>query len=418
MNLGLKPGQTVAAMRRWWNMVLEEPYRVFFPLGVLAGVAGVMVWPLHYGGWLGFNPVDAHPRLVVGGFMGAFVLGFLGTAFPRLVGNRRWLAVEWLGLLALWLGVVANAWRGRVAEADGFFAVMVGVLMVGMVARWVFGHRDTPPPGFALAIAGLFGAVVSAACLAWEGGRWMGLVGVTWAKLWLFQGFLLLPLMGIGPYLLPRFLGQASSHSFDDSPSPPAGWWARVGSAVFWGVHIVASFALEVYGYPVLGQILRAVVIGVWFALETPVFRKAKAPSTGGNVARLALVGLMAGCASAALWPTARIGSLHLFFAGGLGLMTVTVATRVVLGHAGRHDLLSGNLKWLRWVAGLLVLAGATRMTSDFIPKVKESHHIYAAWTWAVASLVWLAFLARYFFRREDEGERPKSNCPRKKRSR
>jgi uncharacterized protein involved in response to NO len=395
-------------------MVLDEPYRVFFPLGMLAGMVGVMQWPLHYAQRLGFNPIDSHPRLMIEGFMGAFVLGFLGTAFPRLVGNRRWFALEWLVLLGLWLAVVVQAAVGRVPAADGTFAVLLVVLWLGLVGRWLLGGRDTPPPGFALAMAGLLGAAIAAGCLAWDRGLWLGLIGLTWAKLWLFQGFLLLPLMGIGPYLLPRFFGQPSSHSFDDSPRPPAGWWLRVGSAVFWGGHIVASFALEVYGYPLLGQVLRAIVIGVWFALETPLFRPAKTPSTGGNVVRLAIVGLIAGCLAAGLWPTARIGSLHLFFVSGLGLMTAAVAIRVVLGHAGQHQLLSGKMVWLRWVAGLIVLAATTRMSADFLPKVQISHYLYAAWTWALAAAIWLLVLAKYLFRNE-ENPKPRSNCPRRR---
>ena len=401
-------------MSRWWKMVLEEPHRVFFPLGMLAGIGGVMLWPLYYAKWLGFNPIDAHPRLMVEGMLGAFVLGFLGTSFPRLAGNRQWFALEWLALLGLWLAVVVNAATGRVPAADGTFAVLLVGLWLGLAGRWAVGRRDTPPPGFALAMAGVLGAAIAAACLAWDGGRWLGLIGVTWAKLWLFQGFLLLPLMGIGPYMLPRFFGHPSSHSFDDSPRPPAGWWPRVGSAVFWGLHIVASFALEVYGYPVLGQVLRAVVIGVWFAIETPVFRPAKTPSTCATVVRLAIIGLVAGCAAAGLWPAARIGSLHLAFAAGFGLMTVTVATRVVFGHAGRHDLLAGRVIWLRWIAGLLILAATTRMSADFLPKVQVSHHNYAAWTWALAGVIWLAIMARYLFRNEDD-PKPRSNCPRRR---
>ena len=128
---------------------------MFFPLGMLAGIGGVMLWPLYDGERLGFNPIDAHPRLMVEGFLGAFVLGFLGTAFPRLVGNRRWFAVEWLGLLGLWLGVVSQAAMGRVPAADGTFAVLLAVLWCGLAGRWAVGHRDTPPPGFALAMTGL-----------------------------------------------------------------------------------------------------------------------------------------------------------------------------------------------------------------------------------------------------------------------
>ena len=147
--------------------------------------------------------------------------------------------------------------------------------------------------------------------------------------------------------------------------------------------------------------LLRAGVILAWFALETPVLHRVKLATTPGTAVLWALHGLAAGCACAACWPSARIGSLHLFFIAGLGLIILTVGARVILGHAGRHDLLGGKIIWLRWMAGLLVLAAATRMSADFLPTVRVSHYIYAAWTWVIAALIWLTAMARYLYRRE-----------------
>jgi uncharacterized protein involved in response to NO len=87
------------------------------------------------------------------------------------------------------------------------------------------------------------------------------------------------------------------------------------------------------------------------------------------------------------------------FFVSGIGLVTLTVGVRVILGHAGRHDLSGGRIVWLRWIIGLLVLAALTRATSDFIPAVRITHHIYAAWTWAVAGIIWLGALSRFLLR-------------------
>ena len=68
----------------------------------------------------------------------------------------------------------------------------------------------------------------------------------------------------------------------------------------------------------------------------------------------------------------------------------------------------------MRWVTGLILLAATTRMSADFIAKVQVSHHIYAAWTWSIAALIWLGALAKYFFRNEDSAK-PKGQCPRRK---
>jgi uncharacterized protein involved in response to NO len=393
-------------------MVLEEPYRVFFPLGALAGIWGVLMWPLFYGGHLGFYPNEAHARIMIGGFIGAFAAGFLGTAFPRLAGARRWSGGEFVFILLCWFLAVAAWSRGSVRTGDVVFAVWLVAILTGMAARLLRGRRDIPPPGFVLVLAGLGGALVSALWLA--RGSFGSVEFWRFARLWYFQGFLLLPLMGIGPYLLPRFYGMPSRHSFDTSMTPPAGWWPRALASMVAGLCVIASFAIEAWGWPLVGQMARALVILGWFASETPLFRRAPQRTTPGAAIRWSVLSMAAGLACAAIWPYARIGSLHLFFVSGLGLVTMAVGARVILGHAGRHDLLGGKIVWLRWVFGLLLLAAATRMTSDFMPPVRVSHHIYAAWTWAAAASVWLLALGKFLLL-DESAPKPPRKCPRKR---
>lgn len=399
-------------MKRILIMLREEPYRIFFPLGMLASIWGVLMWPLLYDGGLKFYPGEAHTRIMIECFMGAFIAGFLGTAFPRVTGNRSWSWGEFLVILGLWCAMLASHSINDVKAGDAAFAAMLVALIATMAVRWIFGNRDTPPPGFILVFLGLIGAVLSAAFLSLETSP--SFVQWQWARLLLFQGFVLLPLMGVGPYLLPRFFGLSSSHSLDDSPSPPTGWWRKMWVSLAAALLILTTFALEVHGQPMIGQVLRAVVILAWFAMELPIFRRAKLSTTPGNTARWALAGLAAGCLCAALWPYARIGSLHLFFASGIGLITVAVGTRVILGHAGRHDLLGGKIVWLRWVTGLLILAATTRMSADFLPTIRISHHNYAAWTWALAGVVWLIALIPYLFQ-DEESAKPRTHCPRRR---
>jgi uncharacterized protein involved in response to NO len=399
-------------MNRIVGMIREEPYRLFFPLGMLASIWGVMMWPLLYGGWLKFYPGEAHTRIMIECFMGAFVAGFLGTAFPRMTGNRPWSWGEFGVILGLWCAMLASHSVGNVRAGDAAFAAMLVALIASLAVRWISGNRDTPPPGFVLVFVGLPGGALAAGFLALEPSP--SLVPWQWARLILFQGFLLLPLMGIGPYLLPRFFGMSSSHAFDDAPRPPAGWWRKMWAAASAGLLVLGSFALEVHVQPMAGQVLRALVIVAWFALELPLFRRANLSTTPGNAARWAIAGLAAGCLCAGLWPSARVGSLHLFFASGIGLVTLAVGTRVILGHAGRHDLLGGRILWLRWVTGLLILAATTRMSADFLPAIRVSHHLYAAWTWAIAGVVWLVALAPCLIR-DEESAKPRTHCPRRK---
>src|ERR1041385_2016503 len=68
-----------------WADVGREPFRVFFPEGVLAGIVGVSLWPLYFGHWTSFYPGQAHARIMAYGLFGGFIFGFLGTAMPRLL---------------------------------------------------------------------------------------------------------------------------------------------------------------------------------------------------------------------------------------------------------------------------------------------------------------------------------------------
>src|SRR5438046_1670354 len=72
----------------------REPFRVLFPAGLLAGIVGVMQWPLYFGGITHFYPGVLHARIMAFGMFGGFILGFLGTAMPRMLSVRPLLVAE------------------------------------------------------------------------------------------------------------------------------------------------------------------------------------------------------------------------------------------------------------------------------------------------------------------------------------
>ena len=61
-----------------------EPFRIFFPAGILIGMAGVALWPAYYFDRTAAYPSISHARLMIEGFMASFIIGFLGTAGPRI----------------------------------------------------------------------------------------------------------------------------------------------------------------------------------------------------------------------------------------------------------------------------------------------------------------------------------------------
>jgi uncharacterized protein involved in response to NO len=74
---------------------------------------------------------------------------------------------------------------------------------------------------------------------------------------------------------------------------------------------------------------------------------------------------------------------------GGFAAVTFAVATRVIFGHSGNLPLMSGRNRWL-WVAlGTMWFAMLTRISGDFLPKIRISHYAYGAAVWIIGVLIW-----------------------------
>ena len=64
------PEPAVSMNRSVCRIVGEEPFRIFFPLAVLAGIGGVAVWPLHHHGVIAVYPGFMHARLLTAALAG------------------------------------------------------------------------------------------------------------------------------------------------------------------------------------------------------------------------------------------------------------------------------------------------------------------------------------------------------------
>jgi hypothetical protein len=203
------------------------------------------------------------------------------------------------------------------------------------------------------------------------------------------QGFVLLPILGIGPFLLPRFFGLESTHDFPEMRAPSPQWMRKAALALVTGFVIIGSFILEARGNYRLGHTIRFVAVLAYLGLEFP-FRKAPKPTSAlGASLWAAFLTVLAGLLTVAIFPVYRVGLLHLTLVGGFAVITFVVATRVVFGHSGNlAKLKTGN--WWLVVAVLLMLLGmATRISGDFWPKIMASHYNYGALFWALGVVLW-----------------------------
>lgn len=370
----------------------REPFRLFFPAAVLVGVAGVALWPLHFGGVVQFYPGQPHARLMAYGFFGGFMIGFLGTALPRLLSAPALRLGETVLLLGLY-GLMSGALLlGRTTLGDVLFLLLFGVFSILLLSRFL-RRSDLPPPSFVLVLlalaCGVAGAILSIRLVALEDAFFLAAL----QHLLAYQGFLLLPILGVGAFLLPRFFGWPSRHDFPESRTPPPGWTGQALVALAAGLLIVGSFWIEAAGWVRLGPGLRLVVSLLYLAREVPIYRATARGNAPAAVLRVAVVLLLGGFLATVLFPVYRISLLHMTLIGGFALITLTVASRVVYGHSGNLPRLMQKNRWLWWTTGLMILAMATRVSGDLWPKVLVSHYNYGAAVWIVAILLWSLYV-------------------------
>ena len=364
-----------------------EPYRVFFPVALVAGIVGVVLWPMFYGQQLAYYPLHAHARLMIEGYVGGFAIGFLGTAMPKMLSTAPLRIWQVVGLLGLHLSYCTVHAMGKIQTGDALFSLMM-VLMLGFLGIRLTRAGTVPPPGMVLTgmglLCGIFGATWWAFFTA------SGSFTVTmFAQRLLYQAFILLPLLGVGSFIFPMILGTPNKHAQMTGPTMRAAWKRKAFEAFLLGSLIITTYWIEVKGQPEAMSWTRFALCAVWLAKESGWW---KLKSNKGIMVwslRAGIVCLLGSLMITGIIQIHRIALEHMLYIGGFGLITMIVATRVIFGHSGQGHLFQKWTKPLVVCTGLVLLGMATRVTADFMPHIKESHHVYAAICWIAVSILW-----------------------------
>lgn len=368
------------------RFLANEPFRLFFPAGLLVSILGVALWPLFYAQWIGFHPGMAHARMMTLGFLGSFVIGFAGTAMPRMLSAPRLSPWELIALFAALVSLIFFYFTGRVFAGDVSFLIMAGIFVIAMASRWIFMRKEHPPLEFMFAFTGMILAVCGALILVRAASHYPGPKVYRLALLLCYQGFLLFPILGVSAFLAPRLLFENP----EDGRRPRPLWIYALTALA-----LISSLVLEAWEYVRAGMALRTAAVLIFLLTITAVFKRTRTSGTLAFALRVAVFSIIAGLLCGAIWPHLRIGMEHIAFISGFGLLALTISTRVVLGHSGDGRLFFTKLRPLKWIIGLVLMAMGTRVVAEAVPKIMVSHHIYAAILWIAAGLVWLWWLIR-----------------------
>lgn len=366
----------------WTEVLLDEPFRLFFPLGVLATLSGMVPWVLLALGRATTYPGREHGLLQIQGFEMAFAVGFLMTAVPRFLevpGTRAWELA--LGL-ALSAGTTVALVLAEVRMAQWLF-LGLAVHLAMFALRRRRGRGDDPPPFFAFLPIGFVSAIAGSALILWPLERLPRL-----GELLVEQGMLLCFVLAIGSHLGPRLL--YGHRGFPETTTPEA--HRRLALLAGVGLLLLASFPVEAAGYPTVGIALRATIVTGYLFGVLRVYRRPHQPRVHLYLMRLAFW-----CVPAGLWlmlaPGKPIDSLHLTLAGGFGVLTFVVATRVILGHAGFDELWARDSVRINLPLSMITLSVPMRLTAAAVPEHATMLAAFAGLLWIVGVGLWAIVL-------------------------
>ncbi len=374
-----------------WSDIPGEPFRLLFPLGLLAGVLAVLLWPLFfYDLWFQY-PGPSHGRIMIMGFFGAFVIGFLGTAAPRMLEVRplRW--VELGVLLGLFLTGTTAYFAGSLATGDVAFLLLFAGF-AGMLALRFPRRSDLPPPSFALVLWGY--AHLPAGLLFLLAGGTFG-TGVPWTALgmgFVAEGAFLCMITGVGAFFFPRLLGYPPRQRFAGGATPDSEWFRRAATPFAIGALVFASFWVEHMIHGATGIALRYATVSAYLLRMVPLWRKAEHPGFLTLSLKIGLAAVPAGGFAMALFPDYRMAGIHAVLLTGFGMVTLVVATRVIFGHSGRRNQIEGRVGFFGVILALTLAAAALRFLADIYPGSYGAFLGKSAFFWIAGILVW----ARY----------------------
>lgn len=378
------------------DRIRSEPFRLFFPVGVLLGWIGVGHWLLYGLGLAETYSCFRHGLLQTQAFLMAFALGFLWTALPRRTAAP--VASPWeiaLALAALLLTGGALLCDAFVAAELGYLALFA-LLLAFAARRFLSGTaRRRPPAAFVLlplaAVLGVSGAALILARLVLEAAPWTIALGA----LLIEQGVFLCLVMGIGALVLPLMGGTPPPPDLGSSPRETR---VAFGFLVL-GLTVAASLVAEALGAVRNAPIVRGIAVAIALGWGGGAFRLPGKPGFHRKLVWVAAWLAPAGLVASGLLPDYRVPALHVLFIGGFSLMAFGVATHVSLSHLDLNDEALGRPRPVVVLAVGIALALLARVAADSSHTYFE-HLASAALCWMIGSAVWLAWLAPRLLRR------------------
>lgn len=379
--------------------VISEPYRIFFPFGIIAGIIGVSHW-LFYGlGWIESYSMIQHSSIQMQVYIASFVTGFLLTSMPRFASAPPASGPEFFSFLAVMLFTLTAYLIGHIACGQAGFTVLLLALGLFAFKRMVRKKKAgiMPPLEFLWLPAAFFLGLAGTALFFSGMKGWLPAWSAAIGKPMMDQGFVLALVIGVGSFLGPRLMGVYNPPFKFGSP----GYEEKIkklrrSTTLFhssMAVLLALSFVLEGLQKTMPAFWLRAIII-------TLVYLKTRAltfvPNIKDQFAVLLCVSfwmVFLGHWAMVFFPALRAAMLHIILIGGYSLMTFAVGTMVIFSHAGLSNVLRKNSWQLTFIAAALAIALILRIAALFYPAYFFKILGIASAFWLASAVCWLFYI-------------------------
>ncbi len=362
-----------------------EPYRIFFFIGTISSIVGISVWMFFFFGLTETYPLLTHSNLMFFAFLLSFVAGFLLTAVPKMSQTKaaslhEMICYSILAFLQLIFSFAAKP------EWSYLIATLQFIFLIRFILIRFFSRKQNPPSGFIYVPVGLAMGFVGSLfsflyyfCLPDKAFL------ISFSKLFLYQGFILNLIAGLGGRLIPTLSRTVGALS----PMEPG----RLNKAknLFPILILNLSFIAEGFGEIRIGNCIRFFVLLYIVINHFKIFAPKNPQSNLGLFLTVSSLFIVGPYSLISIFPAYKIHLLHLVYIGGFSLMTYLISVRVILAHGGHnlsYELKSHSL----WIIPLfLIIASLLRLSVGMAGSATfYSHAIIAASSfWIMGVLVW-----------------------------
>lgn len=376
----------------------KDPFRLCFPVALGFAIYGCSLWIAFAFFNYGAYPGQSHSRLFVGGFLYLSILGFLMTAIPRFTRTAHVSPIELYLLVLVVFVLICTVIFNDPSMFWG--SIFLGWILFFKFAVPRFLKRSQNPPNTFLFV-GLgvtFGLIGSFFEMLFYSKLFSNSLVLKIGNACFFDAMVLALIIGIGGRLIPGILGFQEIVTIEKNISKaPKPFLKKVPkSLLLLAFLFISSIFFEVFGFIYFGNFIRASVV-LYVALV--FWQIQKRPSKWNPHGFFIIVACWLIVSASWLLVFAneqQIAWKHLGYIGGYSLLTLLVASRVVLAH-GTSGLDMERRHFPFTIIGFLLVAAAiTRASANFIPSAYTDHLGYAAACFLGGALVWgFVFLSK-----------------------